>query len=240
LAAAALLALTLTATPAPVGALSLCAPESAGQAHDALVAAAPDGSAIEVQAMRLAGEARKQGTFDTDETATRLDELARGGGYFWDCAPQAYVYDADDAPDPDDEAVIYDEAAEPSRSTPTAPPAPEPTTAAEPERGGSVGSDASTTGSAPKPKAPSSRRGTPEKASSNPEAIAAVGGSATDPVEAATATAAASGSDVAASGQIAVKAEPDRAGRSDGLGRWVLGGAALGGILVAVRRRRRA
>ncbi|HEV7862431.1 MAG TPA: hypothetical protein VGR20_07010, partial [Acidimicrobiia bacterium] len=87
----------------------ICAPDSARQAYDALVAAAPDGSEVETGARGIADDARTRGVFDSDETISRLDELARSVDYSWDCQAHAYRHEVlEDDPSSDDEAVVTD------------------------------------------------------------------------------------------------------------------------------------
>ncbi|HEY4409160.1 MAG TPA: hypothetical protein VGO87_04715 [Acidimicrobiia bacterium] len=124
--------LALAAGPAWGAGLEICAPNSARQAYDAIVAAAPDGSKLEEQARQVADDARARGTFESDDTISRLDELARSADYRWDCEGQAYRYDApEDDPSGEDEAVVPDPAgadsaaAEPAEPIDTAPAGPE-------------------------------------------------------------------------------------------------------------------
>jgi hypothetical protein len=91
---AALVLFAVAARPAWGMGFGICTPDSARQAYDELVAAAPDGSEVENHARAIADQARARGTFDSDETIEQLDELARSADYRWDCEAQVYRYQA--------------------------------------------------------------------------------------------------------------------------------------------------
>lgn len=82
----------LLAPAVPAGAATWCVPGSAQKAYDAILAAAPDGSAFETKAKQIADEAKSAGQFETSETLTRLDDLAYDNGYLYDCDTGAYVF----------------------------------------------------------------------------------------------------------------------------------------------------
>jgi len=87
--------------------VEVCAPGSAGKAYEELLLAAPDGSGLEVQARRIADEARAHGTFDSDDTIVQLDDLARDSDYVWDCREQVYRHYVPEAdPSEEDEPAI--------------------------------------------------------------------------------------------------------------------------------------
>jgi hypothetical protein len=92
--------------PVPAGAVEWCTPETTQQAYDALLVAADDGSTLDADARRVADEATAQGTFASDATLFRLDDLAWDAGFAFDCDRGIYVY----APDVTNGDVPTDEA----------------------------------------------------------------------------------------------------------------------------------
>lgn len=78
--------------PGMAGATEWCVPLTAQEAYDTLLAAAGDGSALEAEAVRIGDETRAQGTFESDGTLFRLDDLAYEWAYRFDCDRGVYVY----------------------------------------------------------------------------------------------------------------------------------------------------
>jgi hypothetical protein len=92
-----LLALLLVASLAgPVlsgsaGAADPCLPGSAELAYEELVEAAPDDSALQMEAERIGQEQEAKDAFDTDETIRRLTDAATAAGLVFSCEVYRYV-----------------------------------------------------------------------------------------------------------------------------------------------------
>lgn len=233
----ALLMFTLAARPASGLGLEICAPDSARQAYDALVAAAPDGSEVETRARGIADDAQTRGTFDSDETISRLDELARSADYSWDCQGHAYRYEAlEDDPSGEDEAVVTDPAdtdggdAGPAQgsSTPSTPPEAQ---AQEKYLAGETAPVPSA--SPPEPNTSGTRSPTNEARTVSDRGSGIEGPGAGGAPPAGTPT---QGSPLA---PLAVSTSPGSADRGGGVLRWMVGGGLLAAVAAVVQQRRR-
>ncbi len=220
--------------------MEICTPDSARQAYDALVAAAPDGSEPETQARRIADDARARGKFETDETVSRLDTLARSNDYFWDCEHHAYVYERLDE-DAEDEDAVYDDApavdAEDTASSEDSSEAPAPTA----DEGQGSEAPAGKTTDAPKATGPgaSTRAGTRPSPASGGNSSSSAEGTETDSREAAGPPVPEALPEGARSAGITVTASPDDDDRPGSPLRLVVGGGLVAGLAALVLRQRR-
>jgi hypothetical protein len=96
--------LVVLVLPRPAGAVNWCTPDTAKEAYNAILAAAPDGSELETEAKELADDRRADGEFDTEETLEDLDDLAFEHDYLFDCDARIYRYAPDEAQSDDEDA----------------------------------------------------------------------------------------------------------------------------------------